>query len=601
MVHKTLTFKEQMNGFPWRQLLAVSIVRVSEPIAFTSLFPYVYFMVKDFHIAPDDAQVSKYSGYLSSSFALCQVLSAYYWGSFSERHGRKLALILGLMGSIVSLLILGFSRNFYQAMLARILMGLLNGNVGVIRTMIGEIATERRHQALAFSTMPLLFQLGSIIGLMIGGYLVFRPTGSSGDYIPKWVPHCLKAVVRSYPYALPNLVVTSFLFIGLVNAALFLEETHPVKKLRRDYGVELGDYIRTKIFGLKPILRPWQRHEDTDSVGTTAEVEPTAESMTTEPTETSQLLQDDNSSCDSIPSIPHTLTRRQSIALIRTYSSYEPTDLNKSERISADDGCSELSIWHHVFHTKVFYPISVNFIMSLHLTVYSEFLPVFLAYDLEKDPQNPHQLASKFPWKISGGISYLPQQTGTLLSTTGIFGVFVVIFIFPIVDRKFDCLKIFRSLVLLYPIIYVMVPYVIFLQQENIPKWWTSVYLYFITGTKTLCGALTFPQIMLLIHNSSPLSCRAVINGATISISAAARFIGPLIWGFLISWSEEKDVAWVSWWSLGLICMIALYQSYKIEPLNDYEDITVEREDQTSRQFSHKLRRSSLNSLANRR
>ena len=203
----------------------------------------------------------------------------------------------------------------------------------------------------------------------------------------------------------------------------------------------------------------------------------------------------------------------------RTYSLHEPTDAMHADIDTASDGCKESSIFHHVFHTKVFYPISVNFIMALHLIVYNEFLPVFLAYDLAVDPENPKKLASKFPWKISGGIGYEPEQTGTLLSTTGIFGCFVVIFIFPVVDRNFDCLTIFRTLVKLYPIMYIMVPYVIFLQGERIPSWCTVVYLYIITGIKTFCGALTSPQIMLLIHNSSPLSCRSVINLSLIHIS----------------------------------------------------------------------------------
>ncbi|CDF90221.1 ZYBA0S06-03532g1_1 [Zygosaccharomyces bailii CLIB 213] len=581
MVQK-LTFKQQMEGFPWTQLLVVSLVRFSEPIAFTSLFPYVYFMVRDFHIAPTNAEVSKYSGYLSSSFALCQVISAYHWGHFSDLYGRKWALTLGLIGTSSSLMVLGFASNFYMALLARSMMGLLNGNVGVLRTMIGEIATERKHQALAFSTMPLLFQFGSVVGPMIGGFLVFKR--SHGEVIPGWLPKWLRGLVHAYPYLLPNLVVSIFLLVGLINATLFLEETHPVYKYRRDYGVELGDFVKEHLLGMQKVVRPWQvgnretlppggsiTNEATNlnSNSSANSDAATAESLEYEATPLLPSCSSASSSQDSIQSWSPILSRRQSVGLIREYSLHEPTDMPDPGLELASDGCQENSTYHHVFHTSVFYPISVNFIMSLHLIVYNEFLPVFLAYDLAQDDEG--RLESKFPWKISGGIGYLPDQTGALLSSTGIFGCFVVIFIFPVVDRNFDCLTIFRSLVLLYPIMYLMVPYVVFLQKDGIPRWCTIVYLYFITGTKTLCGALTSPQIMLIIHNCSPLSCRAVINGATISISAAARFVGPLIWGYIMSWSQEYDIAWVSWWSLGLISMVALYQSYKIDPIDGDE------------------------------
>ena len=68
------TFREQMKGFPTWQIFVISIMRFLEPLAFTSLFPYVYFMIRDFHIAEDETGISKYAGYLSASFAFSQFL-----------------------------------------------------------------------------------------------------------------------------------------------------------------------------------------------------------------------------------------------------------------------------------------------------------------------------------------------------------------------------------------------------------------------------------------------------------------------------------------------------------------------------------------------
>lgn len=591
-----LTFKQQMQGFPWTQLLVISLVRFSEPIAFTSLFPYVYFMVKDFKIAPDEAQVSKYSGYLSSTFALCQVLSSLQWGKFSDKYGRKPALFIGLCGTCASSLILGFSQNFYQALFARSLMGLLNGNVAVLRTVIGEVASERRHQALAFSTMPLLFQFGSVIGPMIGGFFSFPKGSDNNKEVPKWFPKPIAKMVEKYPYSMPNIVICFLLIIGLINAVLFLEETHPVCKYRKDYGLEVGDFIKRKIFCIEPKQRPWNNnlHRVPSEESPLEYADEETPLLNREDSNETYGNDPDSDSADSIQSIGRVLTRRESITLIRTYSLREATD-EQDKTIIASDGCQESSIFHLVFHTNVFYPVSVNFITSLHLIVYNEFLPVFLAYDLAAKtlPDGSTQLLSKFPWKISGGIGFQPEQTGTLLSTTGILGCVFVIFLFPVVDRNFDCLTVFRTFIKLYPVMYLMVPYVVFLQQDRIPRWYTTVYLYFITGVKTLVGTLSLPQIMLLIHNSSPLKYRAIINSATTSVNALAGFTGPLVWGIIMSWSEENDVAWLSWWSLGLISIIALFQSYKIKPIDDEEEIVVEESDTNNHGL--RRRRSSLN------
>ena len=52
------------------------------------------------------------------------------WGSLSDRYGRKPILLLGCVGTCVSLMMVGFSTSFTMALIGRILGGLLNGNMG---------------------------------------------------------------------------------------------------------------------------------------------------------------------------------------------------------------------------------------------------------------------------------------------------------------------------------------------------------------------------------------------------------------------------------------------------------------------------------------
>lgn len=69
-----------------------------------------------------------------------------YWGAVSDRIGRKPVLLMGCMGTITSLLVVGLSPNFWVALCGRIIGGLLNGNVGVVQTMVGELVTKPEHE-----------------------------------------------------------------------------------------------------------------------------------------------------------------------------------------------------------------------------------------------------------------------------------------------------------------------------------------------------------------------------------------------------------------------------------------------------------------------
>jgi MFS family permease len=91
------------------------------------------------------------------------------WGRLSDFYGRKPMIVCGLLGTVTATSVFGFSTSFTQAILARTGAGLLNGNVGVIRTMVAEMVVERAHQAKAFSVMPVVWSLGSILGPILGG------------------------------------------------------------------------------------------------------------------------------------------------------------------------------------------------------------------------------------------------------------------------------------------------------------------------------------------------------------------------------------------------------------------------------------------------
>ena len=100
---------------------------------------------------------------LQASFTAAQFVTAIMWGRMADAEwgGRKRVLLVGLAGTGVSCVGFGFSRTFGQAIVWRTMGGALNGNVGVMRTMISEIIKEKRFQSRAFLLLPMCFNIGT--------------------------------------------------------------------------------------------------------------------------------------------------------------------------------------------------------------------------------------------------------------------------------------------------------------------------------------------------------------------------------------------------------------------------------------------------------
>ncbi|KAG9249297.1 major facilitator superfamily transporter [Calycina marina] len=205
--------------FPTIQLFVLAIVRLAEPIALTSIFPYAWQLVKKFEVG-DEKDASFYAGLLISSFALAEAMTGMAWGSLSDRVGRKPVLLLGCIGTVMSLLTVGFSSNIWVALAGRAAGGFLNGNIGVIQTMVGELVTKKEHEPRAYSVMPFVWSIGTVLGPAIGGTLANPCTSFPNTFAED-------GLFGRFPYLLPNLVCAALLIISIIAGYILLEETHP--------------------------------------------------------------------------------------------------------------------------------------------------------------------------------------------------------------------------------------------------------------------------------------------------------------------------------------------------------------------------------------
>jgi Major Facilitator Superfamily len=128
------------------QLAILTLARLSEPLAERSLSAYMFYQLRSFDPSLPDSRIASQGGILTASFAAAQFLTAVWWGRAADTEwiGRKRVLLVGLTGTCLSSIGVGFSKTFTQALGWRLLAGALNGNVGVMRTMISEIIEEKK-------------------------------------------------------------------------------------------------------------------------------------------------------------------------------------------------------------------------------------------------------------------------------------------------------------------------------------------------------------------------------------------------------------------------------------------------------------------------
>ncbi|OAX40297.1 MFS general substrate transporter [Rhizopogon vinicolor AM-OR11-026] len=220
--------KKPKTPLPKFQIGILLLYQLGEPIASMSIFPYINQLIKDLGITgDDDAAVGYYAGIIDSLFFVAQALTVLRWSRLSDRIGRKPVLLMGVLGACVSMLCFGLSTNFWSLVVTRCMCGILNGNAGVIKIMIGEL-TDSTNMAQGYALIPIVWYFGAVVGPLIGGTLA-RPQ----DHWPGLFAHPFWG---RYPYFLPSAVSACLLFLAFSLQLFFLEETLPIKH-RQKWGI----------------------------------------------------------------------------------------------------------------------------------------------------------------------------------------------------------------------------------------------------------------------------------------------------------------------------------------------------------------------------
>ncbi|KIJ65124.1 hypothetical protein HYDPIDRAFT_111019 [Hydnomerulius pinastri MD-312] len=220
----------ERTPLPWRQLATLLVIQISEPLTSQVISPFAPQLIRDVGVTNgDEAQVGFYVGLLHSLFFATEALTIFHWSRISDRIGRKPVLLIGLFGLSISMYCFGLAKTFWGLILSRCFNGALNGNIGVMRSMIAEI-TDSTNVAEAFAYLPFTWSAGTTLGPLIGGSL-----SHPAERFPSLFGNL--DFFKEYPYFLPCAVPATVSALCWATTYIFLDETvktsTPVTKLFR--------------------------------------------------------------------------------------------------------------------------------------------------------------------------------------------------------------------------------------------------------------------------------------------------------------------------------------------------------------------------------
>jgi MFS family permease len=117
---------------------------------------------------PQFAVVALFGGVLGSVYSVLQFVGAPFWGNLSDRIGRRGTLLFTLGGTAGSYLIWFFAGNFALFILARLVGGLMAGNISIASAVVADTSSGK-DRAKGMGIVGMAIGLGFVFGPAIGG------------------------------------------------------------------------------------------------------------------------------------------------------------------------------------------------------------------------------------------------------------------------------------------------------------------------------------------------------------------------------------------------------------------------------------------------
>ncbi len=177
-------------------------------------------------------------------------------------------------------------------------------------------------------------------------------------------------------------------------------------------------------------------------------------------------------------------------------------------------------------------------------------MPMLLSAPTSHEPPS-------LPFRFTGGLGLSTKTIGLLMALQGLYSMAAQVLLFPFAVRKFGILKTFRFVLTVWPLLYLLVPYLVLL-----PERFRLVGIYACLLWRVTAQVLAFPSHAILLTNSAPsMLVLGVINGVAASTASLMRAFGPTVSGIVYTAGLNMGYTGLAFWVSGLVSVLGAVES----------------------------------------
>lgn len=347
-----------------------------------------------------------------------------------------------------------------------------------------------------------------------------------------------------YPYLLPNIVSVVVILLAILQGIIFLEETNPRNPEKPP--VEEEESTIDERTPLHRSTRELSIPARSDSVSRTRSLVSSVRAVRKRTSFMEEGL--------PLPTDQRFDLRRTSFGTMHS--------IKVPPKLEPDPVVPEADVAQSSPYNFTVIMLTIALILvAYHQMAFGSTIPVHL---LDKPAKSLGHL------DLIGGFGYTVHDVGTYMAVNGVLALLIQGFIFPPFVEKVGVWHSFVSMIVLYPLSYVVMPFLSLLPKSVLP-----VGIYVALIMQNFFGIIMIPCGLILLKNAaaSP-KVLGRVNGMAMSGTCLARTIASPLVGLIYS----RGGSGAAWFSCTGVALLAVLQMFWIprEHVHDVDGIHVD-------------------------